>query len=1381
MPRVPTEKDFEILLRDAEKSGALSDVVKEKKDVVFNPLSFLRFDPMMGTALRIQEKTGEGPFDQKEVKEITSDKTIDFAKEVERAGIDGGVRLIKSLLEIPASIIDGAANTNLNSKLDSITRKFLEEHGNPETFSGEIGSILTQYGAPTTIFYKAVGNLGKLKNVKNIDKFLKNKFGKAYTITAGSDIARRSGKGFLALSAADALASDADRPTLLVDKVSEEGKTGRDLAVARLTNKIKYGQEGAIIGGGIPIAGKGLSLLFKYGLMKPGVFAGKIGFKTADTLVAKPLSKLAALDPVVIPTMSKYLRALPRAAVDRIAPGTIDSYKNWRLYSVQDTNSMRRFLKKIDNFLSYFRSMGRNTPESFDVLFRGEKNIRQKARGIEKLIDSIETRTYNLAKANEKLYNTKTTSPASMDKYLDEVMSYLTGKKPLSVVQKPLQITSKALKDTLDKTKKEFVKFLPSQKLGGELRNIIEKDISGYMRKSFAVFTNPNYSVSRQSKIFKDAVNYISKNVKDPDLAERVKVKQRIDKVSKADAEIAVIGDQVEEMIRFAKTANKDPIQILTSISKNQLQMNKFLATGEELPNVIRKLLGEEKNLRNEILQTVSTMSTQSTNKAMYDRLADVLEKQGQLFKNREAAEIALNVPKGGNAIRRVGDIPGLGFLSSKMSKLYGPVDMVNRVVDLKRGPLDDLMKIPFYKNFLQYKTAAQFGKTVLSPATQTRNFSSAGLFAGNRGLLGNRSSLTESIKMVVDDIFNAGKGDAKDELKLIENIQEGIKYGALDENIVAAELSAVLRSIRKGGVRDADELTSLLERKGFLNVAGQKASRVYAGGDNVWKWYAYNWYKSFLTDYAGGSLPKMKKWFREVAGKEFDPKTLFEGERGLKEAIKEASGWYVRNTMPTYSLVPDLIKAIRTTPFGNFVSFPAEMIRTSALSLRTNLREVASDDQVLREMGYRGAMGQFMVLGGLSMATKKIYGAVTGVTQDIMQEYANYVAPDFQRDADLIAITKPKDGIFKVVDMSTFMPYDTVNRPVRAFFQAVRRQDLSPQSIDKYALDVVGSTMYALVEPFVNRTIGLEVLNELRNNKKKEGGSIWSDLDSGEEKISKAIKHFLLSVEPGAFTTGRQLYYGFKEKLSPTGGSYDLENVVFGLGTGIKPQTVNLRKSMNFVLGDLSRIRTEVFRTSPLYRQNMTKKEMIEQFIKEQRDAFKAQQKVYRALNTMIKLSLDEDEIYDEAERRKTISDETIDLILEGAFKPVKYSEGRFEDKVFESEKEIERRGRRDFVNEDDLFPQDALDDVMDQLEDADLNGVFPFDKTTDPEPAPVFSAPDTQQTSEIPVSPLPKTPDPVINKTTALKINPNTNLTDTETALLSPEEQIIRQRQRT
>ena len=137
----------------------------------------------------------------------------------------------------------------------------------------------------------------------------------------------------------------------------------------------------------------------------------------------------------------------------------------------------------------------------------------------------------------------------------------------------------------------------------------------------------------------------------------------------------------------------------------------------------------------------------------------------------------------------------------------------------------------------------------------------------------------------------------------------------------------------------------------------GGKASRVYAGGDNVWKWYAYNWYKSFLGDYAGKDLGKMKRWFREITGKELDLKQL--GRKQLttnaekvEEAIKQASGWYVRNTMPTYSMVPDLIKAIRVTPFGNFVAFPAEMIRTSAKTLQVNMREMASSDVVMKRDG---------------------------------------------------------------------------------------------------------------------------------------------------------------------------------------------------------------------------------------------------------------------------------------------------------------------------------------------------------------------------------------------------------------------------------------------
>ena len=50
------------------------------------------------------------------------------------------------------------------------------------------------------------------------------------------------------------------------------------------------------------------------------------------------------------------------------------------------------------------------------------------------------------------------------------------------------------------------------------------------------------------------------------------------------------------------------------------------------------------------------------------------------------------------------------------------------------------------------------------------------------------------------------------------------------------------------------------------------------------------------------------------------------------------------------------------------------------------------------------------------------------------MDKYKMYVAPEFQRNSDLVPITKVDDkGEFKVVDLSTLIGYDTVTRPIEA------------------------------------------------------------------------------------------------------------------------------------------------------------------------------------------------------------------------------------------------------------------------------------------------------------------------------------------------------------
>ena len=43
---------------------------------------------------------------------------------------------------------------------------------------------------------------------------------------------------------------------------------------------------------------------------------------------------------------------------------------------------LRRQLKRVDNFLSYLRSIGKQSPEQANVAFRGEKEIRKTSKNI---------------------------------------------------------------------------------------------------------------------------------------------------------------------------------------------------------------------------------------------------------------------------------------------------------------------------------------------------------------------------------------------------------------------------------------------------------------------------------------------------------------------------------------------------------------------------------------------------------------------------------------------------------------------------------------------------------------------------------------------------------------------------------------------------------------------------------------------------------------------------------------------------------------------------------------------------------------------------------------------------------------------------------------
>jgi len=165
-----------------------------------------------------------------------------------------------------------------------------------------------------------------------------------------------------------------------------------------------------------------------------------------------------------------------------------------------------------------------------------------------------------------------------------------------------------------------------------------------------------------------------------------------------------------------------------------------------------------------------------------------------------------------------------------------------------------------------------------------------------------------------------------------------------------------------------------------------QKLTDVYQGADNYWKIYSDNFYQGALKSAFGnpetlvkGSkeygkfMTNVEDWYTTVAGQRFikiDPLTGI--EKTPLQALEDASAYLVTNTIPTYSKVPMIIEDIRNLPLGNFVAFPAEILRTTANIVSIGARELTSTNPFIRQMGARRLIGVSSVLGGIGYSVQK-------------------------------------------------------------------------------------------------------------------------------------------------------------------------------------------------------------------------------------------------------------------------------------------------------------------------------------------------------------------------------------------------------------------------
>ena len=216
------------------------------------------------------------------------------------------------------------------------------------------------------------------------------------------------------------------------------------------------------------------------------------------------------------------------------------------------------------------------------------------------------------------------------------------------------------------------------------------------------------------------------------------------------------------------------------------------------------------------------------------------------------------------------------------------------------------------YDSFVLYpKATSQMAKTILSPVTHIRNFVSAGAFASSNGLF---LQAPDEIAAAMKDAYKAlqipGSRMANDEYRKL------LSLGVVNSNVRLGDLQKLLKDTNFGETINSTKAMRNLMRP--LSKLKKWTEDMYTAEDDFGK----------ITSYALERRQLANAYKKYGINKTIDE-------------LDEEAADLIRNQIPNYDMVNDFIRATRKLPLGNFVSFPAEIMRTTANILNRAIKEI--------------------------------------------------------------------------------------------------------------------------------------------------------------------------------------------------------------------------------------------------------------------------------------------------------------------------------------------------------------------------------------------------------------------------------------------------------
>jgi len=592
-----------------------------------------------------------------------------------------------------------------------------------------------------------------------------------------------------------------------------------------------------------------------------------------------------------------------------------------------------------------------------------------------------------------------------------------------------------------------------------------------------------------------------------------------------------------------------------------------------------------------------------------------------------------------------------------------------------------------------------------------------------------------------------------------------------------------------------------------------------------LWKLFGYNYVKSQLTP-ALRNMDDVKKYFKEIYKYDFKPTRADGTKKTLSDAIKEIAGIEIRDTYPNYSMIPTIVQNVRKFPLvGNFVAFVSEMYRNSFQIVRGALRKMQSTNPYVRQIGARQLIGFTTTVGIATPVALESAQKMTGITDEMYQAFKNRFAPEYEKASDMMPVTEQqKDRSWKASNLSYLVPYADVTAPFKAAMQTLAEGKDTDQSTALLFAKSMKSFVMRGIEAFVSPSIAAETALELTPNEdlqfRTKAGGLIADMKNDPDWFSKVLYHAYKKITPTTIKSAEEIIQAIGGDLSKSGVKRDLWDTVTKIFTGFSVQKQDPYQAMRFKIGgysgDIANAR-QAFTNDIISAKNLQKDLQLlqrglpaETFPKEyeklQSNNYRILSEVYKDIQALRILNFTEKEIRDLISGRRALSKKDVNNVMSGFFFPENVPNFKKDSAVKNAINNINRELNteytvNDFINRKKLFeirrkylniPLGLSDEEREEFLRSTAERKFEIKEPEiekksllqELQQGPIINDPGgfgviNQPEAQLPAAPF--LPDPQISNMFAQNVIPTTGLTSTETALLSPEEQVIAKRLRT